>query len=60
MITATFGYADLETGFGRTGDRFGLAAFLGADAGIGARGIDQGQHRNSKWSAIVIRRAALR
>src|SRR4029077_2733469 len=40
------GHADLETGFGRARDRFGLGAFFGADAGISARGVDQRDHRH--------------
>ena len=32
-----------------TGDRLGLAALFGADAGIGAGRIDQRQHRQSEF-----------
>ncbi len=39
-------HAELQAGVGRARNRLGLAAFLGADAGIGAGGIDQRQHRN--------------
>ncbi len=35
------GHADAQAGFGRAGDGFGLSALLGADAGIGAGGIDE-------------------
>ncbi len=40
------GHADAQTGFRRARDRFGLAALLGANAGIGAGGVDQRDHRN--------------
>src|SRR3546814_3167290 len=38
-------YAQAKTGLRRTGDRLGLAALLGFDAGESARGIDERQHR---------------
>src|SRR6202040_1617489 len=40
------GDADVEAHFGRARDRLGLAALFGADARIGARGVDQRDHRN--------------
>ena len=40
------GHAELEAGFGRARDGLGLAALLGADAGIGAGGVDQRDHRH--------------
>ena len=40
------GHADAQAGLGRAGDGLGLAALLGADARIGAGGVDQRQHRN--------------
>ena len=39
-------HAEIEAGFGRARDGFGLAALLRVDAGIGAGGVDQRQHRN--------------
>ena len=39
-------HAEIEAGLGRARDRLGLAALLGVDAGIGAGGVDQRQHRN--------------
>jgi hypothetical protein len=41
-------------------NRFGLPALFGADAGIGARGVDEGDSGSLKRSAICIRRSALR
>src|SRR3546814_10880792 len=37
-----------KTGLRRTGDRLGLAALFGFDAGESARGIDEGQHRQAE------------
>ena len=45
MITATLGTPSAEAGFGRAGDRLGLAALLGIDAGIGAGGVDERDDR---------------
>ena len=39
-------HAEIEAGLGRARDRLGLAALLGVDAGIGAGGVDQRQHRD--------------
>ena len=39
---------DIEAGFDRPRDRLALAARLGIDTGIGARGIDKGQDRQSE------------
>jgi len=39
---------EFEAGFDRPGDRFRLAAFLRADAGIGARGIDESDDRQTE------------
>ena len=36
---------DVEAGLDRAGDRLALAARLGIDPGIGAGGVDKGQHR---------------
>ena len=41
-------HADGQAGLGRPRDGFGLAAFLGALAGIGAGGVDQGDHRETE------------
>ena len=41
-------HADVEAGLDGAGDGFGLAARLGFDAGIGAGGVDQGQHRHAE------------
>ena len=49
-----------QAGLGRARDRFRLAALLGADAGIGAGGIDERDTGMSKRSAISMRRTALR
>ena len=54
-------HAEIEAGLGRARDRFGLAALLGVDAGIGAGGVDQRDAPGmSKRSAISISRTALR
>ncbi len=45
MTTRNQRHADLQAFLGRAGDRLGLAAFLGALAGIGAGRIDEGDHR---------------
>ena len=37
-----------QASVGGTGDRLGLTTFLGADAGIGAGGVDQRQHRKAE------------
>src|SRR5262245_20350261 len=42
------GHAELEAGLGRARDRFRLAALLGADARIGALGVDQRQNRDAE------------
>ena len=42
------GNADAQARLGRARDGFGLAALLGADARIGARGIDQRDHGNAE------------
>ena len=39
------GDAEREAGVGRAGDRLGLAALLGVDAGKGAGGVDEGDDR---------------
>ena len=48
MMTATLGTPNSQASFGRARDCLGLPAFLRADARIGARGIDQRQHRNTE------------
>src|SRR5690606_8369884 len=40
--------ADIKADFNRAGDGLGLAAFLRADTGIGAGGVDKGQNGNSE------------
>ena len=42
------GRVQRETGLRRTRDRFGLSALFRADAGIGARRIDQRDHRQAE------------
>ena len=42
------GHAEREAGVGRAGDRLGLAALLGVDAGKGAGGVDQRNHRQAE------------
>src|SRR5262249_57157807 len=39
-------HPEFEAGIGRACDGLGLAALLGADAGISAGGVDQRQNRN--------------
>ncbi len=39
-------HAERQAGLGGPGDRLGLAALLGADARIGARGVDQRDDRD--------------
>ena len=46
MMTETSGHADLQALLGRAGDRLGLAALLGALAGVGAGGVDEGDDRH--------------
>ena len=41
-------HLDVEAGLDRAGDRLGLAALLGIDPGIGAGGVDKGQHRQAE------------
>src|SRR6185437_1520951 len=41
-------HLDLETGLDGARDRLGLAARLGVDAGIGARGVDERQNRQTE------------
>ena len=42
------GHPDLEAGLDGAGDRLGLSTFLGANAGIGARGVDEGHQGQPK------------
>ncbi|CUJ22821.1 Uncharacterised protein [Achromobacter sp. 2789STDY5608633] len=42
------GHLQLGHGVQVVADGFGLAALLGADAGIGARGVDEGEHGNAE------------
>ena len=48
MMIATLGTPSAEAGVGRACDRFRLAALLGVDAGIGAGGVDEREHRNAE------------
>ena len=48
VMIATLGTPKRQAGVGRARDGFGLSAFLGADAGIGAGGIDDRQHGNAE------------
>ena len=41
-------HADLQALLGRAGDRLGLAALLGALAGVGAGGVDEGDDRHAR------------
>ena len=47
-MIATLGTPERQAGVGGARDRFRLAALLGADAGIGAGGIDDRQHGNAE------------
>ena len=47
-ITATLGTPSDRRHVGRAGDRLGLAALLGVDAGKGAGGVDQRNDRQAE------------
>ena len=48
MMTETTRHADLQALLGGAGDRLGLAALLGALAGVGAGGVDEGDDRQAE------------